>query len=335
MFPKIKSIIFVMKRSNLFPILGIDIAKAKFDACLVLDSGHVHRHTFTNDPQGFEGLLQWVKAHGVSQVHAALEATGPYWVALAHFLYEQQWAVYLLNPAYVKAHAQSRGSRTKTDRTDAQLIADYLVSHDCEPWQPLPAELEALRELTRLYADVTALAVSASQRAEGLRTELARQLQAKVTQALKEFSKEILAAARQHVRQHPSLEQSFEQLDSIAGVAQVTALVLLAELPRGRPARSVAGWAGVTPRQCESGTSIHLRPKMCKQGSDYLRQALYWPAITALRCCPAMKAFGDRLQAAGLTKMQIIGAAMHKLLRWSVGVINSDKMFDPSFHVTT
>jgi transposase len=159
-------------------------------------------------------------------------------------------------------------------------------------------------------------------------------LQAQVTQALRTFAKQILATARQHVRQHPSLEQSFEHLDSITGVAQVTALVLLAELPLGRSARSVAAWAGVTPRQHESGTSILVRPKMCKQGCDYLRQTLYWPAITALRCSPHMKVFARRLEDAGLTKMQIVGAAMHKLLRWSVGVINSKKMFDPSLHAS-
>jgi transposase len=106
---------------------------------------------------------------GPTAVRAAMEATGPYWVALAHWFYEQHWPVYVINPAYIKAHGQSKGSRTKTDRSDARLIADYLASHQAELWQPLPAELEALRELTRLYADVTSLAVSASQRAEGLR----------------------------------------------------------------------------------------------------------------------------------------------------------------------
>lgn len=323
-----------MKTHNALTILGIDIAKAKFDACLQLAQGATHQRSFANSPEGFEALLQWVRAQGAEAVPVGLEATGCYWVTLAHFLYERQWPVYLLNPAYVKAHGQSRGNRTKTDRVDARLIADYLATHDCEAWEPLPAEREELRELMRLYADVTTLAVSASQRAEGLRTALAQQLQAQLTQSLQAFAQKVLESAREQARAHPSLERPFELLDSIPGIATITALLLVAELPRGRSARTVAGWAGLTPREHVSGISVHGPPKLCKQGSDYVRQAFYWPAITTLRCCPAMRAFGARLQAAGLNNMQVIGAAMHKLLRWSVGVLNSDRPFDRSLHAT-
>jgi transposase len=241
----------------------------------------------------------------------------------------------LLNPAYVKAHGQGQGQRSKTDRVDARLIADYLRTHDCEPWAPLPAELEQLRELMRLYADVTALAASMAQRKESLRTSLAAKLQAEVTASLQQFAKQILQTAQAQARQHPSLAQPIRCLRSIKGIGPVTALTLTAELPRHRAARSVAGWAGVTPRQFVSGDTVYKRPKVCKQGSDYVRHVLYWPAITALRFNPAMQAFGQRLQQRGLNKLQIIGAAMHKLLRWAVGVINSEKSFDLSFHATT
>lgn len=323
-----------MKSVNSLTLLGIDIAKASFDACLQLAQGSTQQRTFPNTPKGFEALLQWVRSQSSEAVPVGMEATGPYWVALAHFLYEQKLPVYLFNPAYVKAYGQSQGCRSKTDRVDARLIAHYLATHDCEAWEPLPAEQEELRELMRLYADVTELAVSASQRQEGLRTAAAQQLLAQLTQSLQAFAQKVLQRARQQAQGHPSLERPFQLLDSIPGIATITALLLVAELPRGRSARTVAGWAGLTPRQHESGTSVHRPPKLCKQGSDYVRQAFYWPAITALRRCPAMQAFGARLQTQGLNKMQIIGAAMHKLLRWSVGVLNSDKPFDPSLHAT-
>lgn len=323
-----------MKIESASPILGIDIAKAKFDACLRWPNQPSRRRTFSNDETGFAALLEWLKAHNLPTMAVGMEATGPYWVALACYLHSHQHRVFVLNPAYVKAYGQSLGKRIKNDRVDAALIADYVATHDCERWEPLPAEVEQLRELMRLYADAMALALSAAQRGEGLRTHPAQQLQAQLAQTLEEFAQRVLQSAREQAHQHACLAKPLEQADSVPGIGEITALVLVAELPRKRPARTVAGWAGVTPSQFESGTSVHKRPKMCKQGSEYVRQALYWPAITALRCCPAMQAFGKRLEAAGLNKMQIIGAVMHKLLRWTVGVINNDEMFDLSRHVT-
>lgn len=316
-------------------IVGIDIAKAKFDVCLQLAQGGLRHHSFPNNAEGFVQLRHWLQVHQAGPLRVGIEATGCYWVSLAHQLHAEGQVVYLLNPAYVKAHAQSQGRRSKTDRADAQIIGDYLATHDCEPWAPLPAELEELRELMRLYADVTAVAASVGQRQEALRTATARKLQAEIAAALKEFARRVLKTAQIHVRQHSTLARPVECLQTIQGIGPVTALVLTAELPRHHAARSVAGWAGVTPRQFESGQSVHRRPKLCKQGSDYVRHCLYWPAITALRCNPAMQCFARRLQAAGLNKMQIIGAAMHKLLRWAVGVMHSAKPFDPALHVTT
>jgi transposase len=324
-----------MKTKSL-ALLGVDIAKATFDAALYLPGGSLHQRSFANDDGGFAELLHWLeRLLNGAPLHVGIEATGSYWMALAIKLFEQGYRVSILNPAYVKSHGQSEGLRTKTDRVDARLIADYLAKHDCEAWEPLPAELEELRELMRFHADLVQLSVSASQRAEGLRTKLACQLHSELTHWLKAFGKRVLAAARSHVRQHVSLLQTVTCLQSIPGIGELTALRLTSELPRGRSARSVAAWAGLTPRQHESGTSVHRRARLCKQGSDYIRTSLYWPAITALRCCPAMQAFAKRLQQAELEKMQIVAAAMHKLLRWAVGVLNSGKPFDPSFHVTS
>jgi transposase len=314
--------------------LGVDIAKIKFDVALYLSNGVLHQQTFANNALGFAELLGWLKARlNGSELLAGIEATGSYWMALAVKLHEQGYRVSILNPAYVKAHGQSAGLRTKTDRVDARLIADYVATHDCEDWQPLPLELEELRELMRFHADVLQLSVSASQRAEGLRTKVARQFQAEVTAWLKAYAKRVLAAARSHARQHASLKQAVSCLQSVPGIGELTALRLASELPRGRSARSVAAWAGLTPRQHVSGTSVHRRARLSKQGADHIRTSLYWPAITALRCSPAMQSFAKRLEQAQLEPMQIIAAAMHKLLRWAVGVLNSGNLFDPSLHV--
>ncbi len=100
-------------------------------------------------------------------------------------------------------------------------------------------------------------------------------------------------------------------------------------------ARQVAAFAGLVPRIRESGSSVRSRARLSKVGSSRLRKSLYFPAITALRFNPLIKALGLRLSAQGKPKMLIIGAAMRKLLHLAYGVLKSKRPFDPTFCAST
>ena len=108
------------------PCLGIDIAKVKFNACLLQPSGKLKHKVFANSAGGFAELYEWLAKQQVQLVHACLEATGTYGEALSHFLNDQGHTVSVMNPAAIKAFAASRLSRTKTDRVDAELIARFV-----------------------------------------------------------------------------------------------------------------------------------------------------------------------------------------------------------------
>jgi transposase len=99
--------------------LGIDIAKLKFNACLINTSGKLKHKVFPNSDRGFEQLKEWLTRQGVEHVHACLEATGTYGEALSLFLHQAGQRVSVVNPAAIKAFAGSRLSRTTTDRVDA------------------------------------------------------------------------------------------------------------------------------------------------------------------------------------------------------------------------
>ena len=107
------------------PPLGLDLAKLKFNACLVRDGGKLRHKVFPNTAEGFAQLSEWMAKQGAERVHACMEATGTYGDALAAHLHEAGHAVSRVNPAAVKAYAQSHLSRTKNDRVDAALIAGY------------------------------------------------------------------------------------------------------------------------------------------------------------------------------------------------------------------
>ena len=122
---------------------------------------------------------------------------------------------------------------------------------------------------------------------------------------------------RPHINNHPSLKRQSELLDSIPGIAETRAALLLSEmtdLTQYRSARQVAAYAGLVPRERQSGSSVRGRTRLSKIGNARLRRALYFPAITALRCSPFFQVWVKGLQERGKCKMSVICAVMRKLV---------------------
>ena len=128
-------------------ILGIDVAKAKFDIALLLPTGKFKSKVFDNEASGFRKLDAWLGKQGVASLHACMEATGVYWEALAEHLVDAGHQVSVINPARIKAFGTSQGVRTKTDKVDARLIATFCQRISPEPWQAPSVALRALRAL--------------------------------------------------------------------------------------------------------------------------------------------------------------------------------------------
>lgn len=316
-------------------ILGIDMAKCKFDVHLRCAAGEQrHRATFENSKKGFKALMAWLKGRGVDQVHACLESTGRYGDALMHWLYEQRHLVSLVNPLRIRKYAQSRLVRTQNDQIDAEIIADFCASEpDLRLWEPLPAAHRQLQDLVRLrmalvdemdrHANRMEFAIAA------VRKTLKRQINnlAKEIEFLEKAMKELLA-------DQPDLKQQVELADTVTAVGFVTAATVVAELPpvsKIPQARQAVALAGLDPKNKESGATVSTRPHISKMGSWRLRKALYMPALTALRYNPIVRALGERMRAKGHKGMCIVVAAMRKLLRLIYGVLKTGQVFDPEW----
>jgi transposase len=321
--------------------LGIDVSKATLDAALLLDSGATKaRHkVFLNTPVGHGQLLLWLQEQGASIVHATLEATGSYGEAVALALHEAGHRVSLVNPALVRAFGQSQLKRTKTDKADAILIARFCAMHQPPLWSPPAPELRELQSLVRRVEALEEMQQMEENRLEsGVSCEVVR---ASLLDHIAYLQSQIDGARRQieqHIDAHPDLKEQARLLESIPGIGAVTAAVLLAEIgdiSHFQSARQVAAFAGLVPRLRESGSSVRGKPRLSKVGSPRLRKCLYFPAMTALRWNPLIKALGLRLAAQGKPKMLILGAAMRKLLHLAYGVLKSGKPFDVNFNAQT
>ncbi len=317
-------------------ILGIDVAKAKLDVALQLVDGKIRSKVVDNTPQGFAVLSTWLNQYGVTDLHVCMEATGIYWEAVAEFLADAGHTVSIVNPAQIKAFGAAELVRTKTDRVDARLIARFCVAQRPEPWQ---APSPAIRELRALVARRDALNAMRTQ--ESNRLLVAREaVRAGIETHLAYLEKaiaEIDAALRQKIDDDPDLKEQRALLDSVPGLGDKTIAVLLSYYggaPRFNKAREAVAFAGLDPRQHESGSSVRGKPRLSKVGHAPLRRALYMPAMVATTRTVWGRAFRDRLAAAGKPPMLILGAMMRKLVHVAFGVLKSGKPFNPTLHIS-
>ena len=310
-------------------VLGVDIAKRKFD-CALLNEGRFRTKVFANNATGIEACLNWITRHAGQPVHACLEATGPYGQALAQALYDAGHTVSVVNPARSSAFALSLGARTKTDAVDARTLARMCQALVPEAWVPVPKSVRELQELVRRLDALNEMHTQETNRL-GVAHEAVRGSIEVSVSFLERAITEIKQAIAQHIDQHPDLKAQRALLDSIPGLGPLTCAWLVAELNSKRfsCARAAAAFVGLTPAHRISGSSVNGKPRLSKRGNARLRKALYWPAITALRCNPLVQALGTRLQARGKHKMAIIAAAMRKLVHIAFGVLKSGQPFNP------
>jgi transposase len=309
--------------------IGIDIAKSKFDVAALRD-GKYKTKVFRNTPEGFTEFLTWLEAFPAP--HLCLEATGRYGEALALFLVDQGFAVSVINPAQIHAFGKAELSRTKTDRSDAKLIARFCQSQHPPLWQPPPPAVRQLQALVRRLEDLMEMRQMESNRLEGAESPV----RSSIETLLATLDAEIAATRqliRQHIDQDPDLKSRHDLLDSIPGLGEATIAVLLAglgDVSRFENARSVAAFAGLSPAERQSGQwQGHTR--LAKTGDARLRKALYFPALVAWRHNPLIRAFCERLKAQGKNGKAIVCAAMRKLLVLVYGVLKSGKPFDPNY----
>jgi transposase len=314
-------------------VLGIDLAKLTFDATLLTATGAQHYQSFPNTAEGFTLLQTWLSQHGVTQLHACMEATNISWEALATWLYAQGHIVSVVNPARIKGYAQATMQRNKTDKLDSAVIASFCATHHPSAWQPLSDEHRRLRALVRHREDLLQTQLQQQNRLRDTTDTLVLASLQTVLETLASQLEAVERAIKEHLAAHSELRTNLELLTSIVGIGVVTAAKLLAEfgdIEHYESAKAAAADAGLTPSTFESGTSVRRRPRLSKMGKAGIRGALYWPAITAMRRCPGCKAYAERLAARGKAKKVIIGAVMRKLVHIIYGVLKHRTPYDPT-----
>jgi len=317
--------------------VGIDVAKRKLDVALLDEAGKVKSKVLPNDPAGFAALQVWLRERGAeaTSTHVCLEATGVYSDGCATALADAGWKVSVVNPALPKDFGKSELKRNKTDAIDAALLARYCSKMDPPAWQPPPLEYRKLRSLVERRQ---ALLDMHQQEANRLEATVEAAARTSITEHLTWLEARIAELEKDiddHIDGHKeTLGKDAELLASIPGLGRTTAakvLGLLGDLRRFDSGKALAAFIGVTPRRFESGDSVRGRTTISRAGHACVRHALFMPTLVATRHNPKIKAFRDRLVAAGKPKKSAVLASMHKLVHLMYAVVRKGVAFDPGF----
>lgn len=314
-------------------ILGIDVSKRKLDVALCFD-GKTLIKKFDNSASGCKLLAAWLKSLHRESVHVCLESTGTYGDLAAQSLHDAGHFVSVVNPLRIKAYAVSSLSRNKTDKADARLIADFCLTQKPEQWFPASPRVIKIQALSRRIE-----ALEGMLQAERNRLDVSpKDTKSSIKRIIKTLEKEIHDLEKQikdHIDKDPKLKNQNDLLKTIPGIGEKTSNMLLSEVEFERfdSARDVAAYAGVTPKQRKSGTSLNFT-RLSKMGNSRLRKRMFFPAIVAGQHNQIIKDFAKRLAKNGKSKMQIVCASIRKLLHIAFGVLKNQTPFDPTlaFH---
>jgi len=320
--------------------VGIDVGKKRLHAAWLRDAQQdlIRPKAVDNSPEGHAELLAWAQRTAkveAGELSFVLEATGVYHEAVALFLYQAGARVAVVNPLRIKRFAESHGFRTKNDRHDGRVLALYGHERCPRPWQPAPAHVRDLRALLRRLDALEEDRQREANRLEKTQIEGApASVLGSLEAMLATLAQEIERLSRQideHIDRHPDLKGQREHLQSIPGVgpklsAQFLALFRFKDF---RDAKQAAAFLGLVPIEFDSGTSVHKRPRLSKNGDARWRARLFLPALVAARYNAEVRALYQRLIAAGKSKMSAAGAAMRKLVHIAFGVFKHQCPYQP------
>jgi transposase len=307
------------------PNAGVDVAKEHLDASLGDETLRV-----ANEPSGWDELIAKFKASDVDVV--VIEATGGYERGLVCALQDAQLCVARVNPRQARDFAKSMGHLAKTDKVDAKCLrdlADVLARHkDRDRYitpvsQPHREQLAALMVRRRQLVDMR---VAETNRLDNANARAARSIRS-VLKTLDRQLQDIDHDIDAHIDEH--FKHQRQLLDSVKGVGPVTTLTMLSALPElGRlDRRQIAKLVGVAPLADDSGKRRGARRTW--GGRSEVRAVLYMATLTATRHNPAIKAFYERLVAAGKPKKVAIVACMRKLLTILNAIVRDNAKWNP------
>jgi transposase len=318
--------------------IGVDLHKKSITVCVVDQNRKVLARKTINCKETNE-IVDFFRKFRPFKVVVEATASYPWFVELVEPLAQR---VVLGNPKKLRVIAEST---KKTDRLDAQILAEFLALDMIpESYQPTPRQRQhraLVRHRQYLQGRITSVRSKIRHILSNYNADRKDLFSANIGPAhFKEVSlsdadrfviKQLWAEWQDHVAQRLAVTKKLkafvakapqreaearEILKTAPGVGFVTAEVILSELgdiSRFRNAKKVCAYAGLAPVVRQSGEKKSKNMRITKEGSGLLRWALVEAAWRLVRESPKWAARFSRLMHRSGKKRAIVAVA-RKLL---------------------
>lgn len=289
--------------------VGIDVAKAKLDVCLL--EVDVSR-SFDNTDDGIAALIALLREQTIALV--LLEATGRYERRVAAALLEATFNVTVVNPRQARDFARALGKLAKTDKIDARTLAQFAQLGHGRLAEKQPQNHVLLDDLVTRRRQVTQMMATEKTRLQIPQDKQTRAMIAKVIRVLEQQREDLDRRIAKLIESDDDWRNKRDLLASVPGVGPTTAAVLIADLPElGKLNRQqITALVGLAPLNRDSGS--YRGQRRIFGGRASVRCMLYMSALSAMRFNPIVRSFAQRLRANGKKFKVVIVAAMRKLL---------------------
>jgi transposase len=307
--------------------IGIDVSKEHFDVYNVV----LGNRQFTNDRKGFMGFKKWL---GALNSHCVMEASGPYYLSLATWLFEAGVVVSVVNPLVIRRFCQMNLQRTKTDKKDAQAISHFGSLTNPPAWKPAVDDIRQIRQLFSVLEQLSRQLTS-TRNAQGAlvchpkvnenalaalkRVEKVQQVQVKT------IEQQINKLMQEHFGEQINL------LKSIPGIGSKTAVMLIAitdGFTKFNHYKQLVSYIGLTPRIFQSGKTVNRKPHITKMGMSEIRRLLFMCSFQAKERNLGCKQLYERLRKAGKAAKVALVAVANKLIRQAFAVATKRQTFN-------
>ena len=334
--------------------IGIDFSKEKIDVAIIFAEGLTETsmrlfNEFKNSVSGYKQLVKWVEESS-NETEPSLwlfcgENTGDYSKPLCNFLYGRGFDMWLENAKSIKDASGIR--RLKSDRTDANMIAEYAMRNNDKAivYEPLSESLSQLRELF-LYRQMVVRHRCSFQVRRGekrlnmekspVKTMISQSGRHIVTELNKEIEK-IDKRIAELIDSDEALAQVFTIVTSIPGIGTQNAVCLMVYTDNFRrfnfDSRKIACYYGIAPFGRDSGTSVHTDPHVHYMANRQIKAMLSQAALSAARFNPVIASYYSRLIAKGKKRQIVLNNVKNKLLHLSLSLITNDMDYEENHEV--
>jgi transposase len=328
-------------------VVGVDVSKDTFHVCLgTIDTRQkvktLRQSSFSNTTNGFKEFLVWKNKHWLKGIPLwyVMEATGVYYENLAYFIVDHKENVAVLLPNKAKHYAKSLDIKTKTDKIDAAMLCRIGLERLLPTWKLPSTQMKIIKSISREYRSLknegTRIKAKLHACKYSYKPEPTTIRRLKTQLALIENQlKEVLKELKLCVKQDANLCQKVKDIEQVKGLGFITIITVLAEtngFASVENNKQLASYCGLDVVMNQSGKH-YGRTRISKKGNSHIRQALYLPAMSAMRSNTRMKQYYENIMLTHTSGKIGIVAVARKLLILIYTLWKTDKGYDPNRNV--